>query len=147
MTWRASHAGQIARIVFWQLGNAADANTQDASPDLTCADSILLLLCREQAVKTVSVPTEVVNVLTDLRAYLQDKLEPPVYVSDRRLVKSVALLQVSMHSFRKPAQNARLHEAVERWQGGFLTQQDDFGQDNGTGDKSNESLCGVLRLH
>ena len=43
---------------------------------------------------TVSVPTEVVNVLTDLRSYLQDKLEPPVYVSDRRLVKSVALLQV-----------------------------------------------------
>ncbi|KAK9827021.1 hypothetical protein WJX74_003724 [Apatococcus lobatus] len=53
---------------------------------------------REQAVKTVSVPTEVVNVLTDLRAYLQDKLEPPVYVSDRRLVKSVALLQVAAYT-------------------------------------------------
>ena len=53
-----------------------------------------MTICREQAVRTVSVPTEVVNVLTDLRSYLQDKLEPPVYVSDRRLVKSVALLQV-----------------------------------------------------
>jgi hypothetical protein len=28
------------------------------------------------------------------RSYLQDKIEPPVYVSDRRLVKSVALMQV-----------------------------------------------------
>ncbi|KAK9868735.1 hypothetical protein WJX84_010577 [Apatococcus fuscideae] len=53
---------------------------------------------RAQAVNTVSVPTEVVNVLTDLRSYLQDKLEPPVYVSDRRLVKSVALLQVAAYT-------------------------------------------------
>ena len=27
--------------------------------------------------------------------YLQEKIEPPVYVSDRRLVKAVALMQVS----------------------------------------------------
>ncbi len=81
---------------------------------------------RSQAVKTVSVPTEVVNVLTDLRSYLQDKLEPPVYVSDRRLVKSVALLQVckffvlypSVHSLHPRlsccADHSR-HSQAEKW--------------------------------
>lgn len=29
-----------------------------------------------------------------LRTYLQEKIEPPVYVSDRRLVKAIALMQV-----------------------------------------------------
>jgi len=30
----------------------------------------------------------------NLRHYITDKCEPPVYVSDRRLVKSIALLRV-----------------------------------------------------
>jgi MoxR-like ATPase len=45
-------------------------------------------------VKAVKVPNEVVQLLADLRTYLQDKCEPPVYVSDRRLVKAVTLMQV-----------------------------------------------------
>ena len=41
----------------------------------------------------MAVPEEVVDLLADLREHLQDKCEPPVYVSDRRLVKAVALMQ------------------------------------------------------
>lgn len=42
----------------------------------------------------VDVPQSVVDLIVDLRSHLQDKCEPPVYVSDRRLVKSIALLRV-----------------------------------------------------
>ena len=42
----------------------------------------------------MKVPGEVIQTLADLRQWLQDKCEPPVYVSDRRLVKAVALMQV-----------------------------------------------------
>jgi hypothetical protein len=50
--------------------------------------------CREGAVSNVRVPVDVINLLAELRTHLQEKCEPPVYVSDRRLVKSVALMQV-----------------------------------------------------
>jgi AAA lid domain len=40
------------------------------------------------------VPDEVLGLLADLRDLLQNKMEPPVYVSDRRLVKAIALLKV-----------------------------------------------------
>ncbi len=58
----------------------------------------------------VKVPEEIINLLSDVRTYLQDKCEPPVYVSDRRLVKAVAIMQVCTHlspncfsaSFRLP---------------------------------------------
>lgn len=46
------------------------------------------------AYAAVDVPDSVIDILTDLRTYLQDKCEPPVYVSDRRFMKSVQLLQV-----------------------------------------------------
>ena len=49
--------------------------------------------CRQEAQK-VKVPEEIINLLSDVRTYLQDKCEPPVYVSDRRLVKAVAIMQV-----------------------------------------------------
>lgn len=39
-------------------------------------------------------PDEVLGLLADLRELLQNKMEPPVYVSDRRLVKAIALLKV-----------------------------------------------------
>ena len=44
----------------------------------------------------MKVPGEVIQTLADLRQWLQDKCEPPVYVSDRRLVKAVALMQVGL---------------------------------------------------
>ena len=42
----------------------------------------------------MEVPEDVLDLLADLRKHLQEESEPPVYVSDRRLVKSLALLQV-----------------------------------------------------
>ena len=39
-------------------------------------------------------PQNIVNLLVDLRTFMQESLEPPAYVSDRRMVKAVQLLQV-----------------------------------------------------
>ncbi len=52
----------------------------------------------EAAVGAVHVPDSVVNVLTSLRDYLQDKCEPPIYVSDRRFMKAINLLQVAAYA-------------------------------------------------
>lgn len=46
----------------------------------------------------MEVPDAVIDVLTSLRDYLQDKCEPPVYVSDRRFMKSIQMLQVAAHA-------------------------------------------------
>lgn len=51
---------------------------------------------RAAALSAVRVPQHVIQLLADLRSYLQEKIEPPVYVSDRRLVKAVALMQVGL---------------------------------------------------
>ncbi len=40
-------------------------------------------------------PDSVKELIISLRNYLQDTCEPPVYVSDRRLLKAVAMLKVS----------------------------------------------------
>ena len=53
---------------------------------------------KSAAEAAVEVPQSVVDLIVDLRAHLQDKCEPPVYVSDRRLVKSVALLRVAAYT-------------------------------------------------
>ena len=50
------------------------------------------------AYSAVDLPDAVVDILTSLRNYLQDKCEPPVYVSDRRFMKAVNLLQVAAHA-------------------------------------------------
>ena len=51
-----------------------------------------------QRTAAVELPEAVVDILTSLRNYLQDKCEPPVYVSDRRFMKAVNLLQVAAHA-------------------------------------------------
>lgn len=48
--------------------------------------------------KKVKVPIEVRQLLADLRTHLREKLEPPVYVSDRRLVKAIGLMQVNLQA-------------------------------------------------
>lgn len=40
-------------------------------------------------------PDTVLDVVADLREMLQTTMEPPVYVSDRRLVKAIALMKVN----------------------------------------------------
>ncbi len=57
------------------------------------AEIICLRSCRREALK-VKVTEDIINLLSDVRTFLQDKCEPPVYVSDRRLVKAVAIMQV-----------------------------------------------------
>lgn len=51
--------------------------------------------CAGEAYGVVDVPESVIDLLTGVRNYLQDKCEPPVYVSDRRFMKSVKMLQVA----------------------------------------------------
>jgi len=61
----------------------------------------LLYGCRStagKAVGAVDVPESVIDVLTSLRDYLQDKCEPPIYVSDRRFMKALNLLQVAAYA-------------------------------------------------
>ena len=50
------------------------------------------------AYSAVDLPDAVVDILTSLRNHLQDKCEPPVYVSDRRFMKAVNLLQVAAYA-------------------------------------------------
>jgi len=47
-----------------------------------------------RAYVSVDVPEAVVDILVELRNWLQDKCEPPIYVSDRRFMKAVQMLQV-----------------------------------------------------
>lgn len=53
---------------------------------------------REKAQREVEVPGDVIQLITDLRCHLQDRMEPPVYVSDRRLVKAMSLLRVAAYT-------------------------------------------------
>lgn len=46
----------------------------------------------------MDVPESVIDILTSLRDYLQDKCEPPIYVSDRRFMKAIQMLQVVAHA-------------------------------------------------
>jgi MoxR-like ATPase len=76
-------------------GSTSDRNSANFEPLLTIDD---FEMTRARAEAVVAVPPEVLNVIADLRSYLQDKCEPPVYVSDRRLVKAVALMQVAAYT-------------------------------------------------
>lgn len=58
--------------------------------------------CRADALRKVKVPMDVIDLLAELRTFLQEKCEPPVYVSDRRLVKALNLLQVRWAAFIPP---------------------------------------------
>ena len=60
-----------------------------------------VIWCRSaagNAIAAVELPEAVVDTLTGLRNWLQDKAEPPVYVSDRRFMKAINLLQVAAHT-------------------------------------------------
>ena len=89
-------AGELPGKAVGSKAAAADA----ASPSTS---TVPLSIKDFQGVKAaaelnVDVPQSVVDLIVDLSAHLQDKCEPPVYVSDRRLVKSVALLRVAAYT-------------------------------------------------
>lgn len=74
--------------------NDADSNASNfmEEPELTMEDFRSAAI---NASNAVDVPDTVIDLLIDLRNYLQDKCEPPVYVSDRRFMKAVRMLQVA----------------------------------------------------
>ncbi len=106
----AGSLGTLARLAAGAL-DASDVLSSDAGVkaamaanvgggsepvgDLQMAD---FRACAAAAHAAVEVPDAVVDVLVGTRAYLQDKCEPPVYVSDRRFMKAVRLLQVAAHA-------------------------------------------------
>lgn len=47
------------------------------------------------AAETVVLPRDVLVILRGLRTYLRDEVDPPVYLSDRRLKKAAALLKTA----------------------------------------------------
>lgn len=71
----------------------APESEQPSNKPLLC-DPVYAEL-RDRAVKEVEVPARVLQLLIDLRTHMQSEREPGTYISDRRLVKAVALLQVA----------------------------------------------------
>ena len=87
----------------WQANSLGHPGVSMSESDADESRGALLMsedfeCTRALAEEQVEVSSEVLNIIADLRQYLQEKCEPPVYVSDRRLVKSVALLQVAAYS-------------------------------------------------
>ena len=88
-------AGELPGKTIGSKAAAAAASPITNTMPLTVKDFEGVASAAEAAVE---VPQSVVDLIVDLRAHLQDKCEPPVYVSDRRLVKSVALLRVAAYT-------------------------------------------------
>jgi MoxR-like ATPase len=94
--------GTLARLAAGSLGDADaallssdGANDAVGGPELTMDD---FRATAAAAYKIVEMPETVIDILIDLRNYLQDKCEPPIYVSDRRFMKAVRMLQVAAHA-------------------------------------------------
>ena len=86
----------VRALAALAAGGGTDGTTFDHSARPIGLEE--LRACRAAATKAVSLPEHVVDLLVDLRQYLSDKCEPPVYVSDRRFMKAVNLLQVAAHA-------------------------------------------------
>jgi len=71
--------------------SSSNGSSSPAGPELIMDD---FRHTATAAYASVDVPDSVIDVLVDLRVFLQDKCEPPIYVSDRRFMKSVQMLQV-----------------------------------------------------
>ena len=86
-------AGRAVRQVFDPQGGRAGERrgAAGAAAVLSAAD---LALARAGSAR-VSVPDDVLDIVADLRSHLQSEREPPVYCSDRRLVKAVRLLRTA----------------------------------------------------
>ena len=99
----SSQLPKLARLAAGREGfvdaslssDSGDAFELDDVQDLSLEDFKSVASLAYQA---VDVPETVIDILTSLRDYLQDKCEPPVYVSDRRFMKAVQTLQVAAHA-------------------------------------------------
>lgn len=85
--------GQLHKLAKLAAGRGSDSHkaTVEAGVELSMDD--FRHTC-DAAYDAVDVPDSVIDILTNVRNYLQDKCEPPIYVSDRRFMKSVQMLQV-----------------------------------------------------
>ena len=97
---------------------------------------------RDASLKTVHIPKHVLTAVIDLRTHLTTAVEPPVFVSDRRLRRGVQLLQVAAYLDGRDAlqetdllllQHVLWHQPQEReqvvsWVMGRLAHDQDGGQ-------------------
>ena len=88
---QVSEAGLDALLRGGSTAAGATATARPATALLTSADCGAI----QAAAGDVELPDAVLTLLADLRSHLQAGCEPPVYVSDRRLVKAAALLRVA----------------------------------------------------
>jgi MoxR-like ATPase len=83
-------AGSLSGLLSMRAAEfACDAKVGGSKDDPACESLSVADFegVKAEAEARVDVPRGVVDLIVDLRAYLQDSCEPPVYVSDRRLVK------------------------------------------------------------
>lgn len=85
-----------------QKGNIGMSPQPQQQRDLEMTD---FLSAASEAVKKVSIGDDVIDIITDLRNYLQDKAEPPVYVSDRRFMKAINMMQVAAYADNRTTVN------------------------------------------
>eukprot|EP00854_Cymbomonas_tetramitiformis_P006501 gene6501-7794_t len=84
---------------FARTMGSVDYNDESEDPSTGFAlDLDELRGLRLKALQAVTLPEHIVDLLIDLRDYLQQKCEPPVYVSDRRMVKVVSLLRIAAYT-------------------------------------------------
>lgn len=51
-----------------------------------------------KAIQAVEFGDELIDMLIEMRQYLQEKCEPPIYISDRRFTKAITLLQTAAYA-------------------------------------------------
>lgn len=98
---QVSSAGVSQMLTYYSSADSEDASASNNGSANVASDMMLtredIRRCKEEAVRHVRVSPAVIQLITDLRTFLQEKTEPPVYVSDRRLVKAIQLLQVAAY--------------------------------------------------
>lgn len=72
----------------------SDSNSPLCAPASRATISRREIAACQRASRRVKVAPSIIRMLAELRSYLQGTMEPPVYVSDRRMLKSMRLLQV-----------------------------------------------------
>eukprot|EP00238_Polyblepharides_amylifera_P007349 CAMPEP_0196585576 /NCGR_PEP_ID=MMETSP1081-20130531/51182_1 /TAXON_ID=36882 /ORGANISM="Pyramimonas amylifera, Strain CCMP720" /LENGTH=497 /DNA_ID=CAMNT_0041907171 /DNA_START=285 /DNA_END=1778 /DNA_ORIENTATION=+ len=94
-----SLAGQIGTVDEWSYDEALE----DSQEDRISVQEMREVLT--SALQTTLVPSDIIELLTDLRTFLQESCEPPIYVSDRRLIKIVTMLRVMAYTNGRRAVN------------------------------------------
>ncbi|WPT13334.1 hypothetical protein PSENEW3_00001175 [Picochlorum sp. SENEW3] len=88
--------GQLANLARLASGGMAPYASSDDHATYLSLDDFKYTGAR--AIEAVDISDEMIDLLTELRNYLQDKCEPPIYVSDRRFMKAVNLMQVAAYA-------------------------------------------------